>query len=167
MDKHPVWNININLVDYNHDFADFSNRPSARFQIEVWPAKRFKEELESFDLDEPIEMGSAWFWIEVQPKGKGYGTALLNNAINLARSFDVSCMFSVADIKEKNPFDLVEWYKKFGFKVIGKTNNKFSRGRFYKNDGTIYPIISLDLKRTVKSPKSSRTSKRRLKIAQR
>lgn len=54
--------------------------------------------------------------ISVQNKGQGHGTKMLKEFLMLGDVF-----FLVADVKQSNNFDLVDWYKRHNFQIIGNT----------------------------------------------
>lgn len=61
--------------------------------------------------------------MEVSQKGKGIGRKLLEQFIDQAYDEGVEAIFLVADVSEKNDFDLIQWYERNGFEKIAKTSN--------------------------------------------
>lgn len=58
-------------------------------------------------------------YIDDEMRGQGYGSDLMNNAIDDAFNEGAEAIVLVADIHEENAINLVNWYKNYGFEVIG------------------------------------------------
>lgn len=54
--------------------------------------------------------------ISVLNKGQGHGTKMLKEFLKLG-----DLCFLVADTKQANNFDLIDWYTRNGFQIIGNT----------------------------------------------
>lgn len=61
--------------------------------------------------------------MEVIQKGKGIGRKLFDQFIDQAYHEGADAIFLVADVSEKNDFDLIQWYERNGFEKIAKTSN--------------------------------------------
>lgn len=63
-------------------------------------------------------------WMEEEHRGQGYGTKLMEEAIEEAQQLGAKAILLEADTGEQNAFDLVQWYKDvFGFRVVEKENS--------------------------------------------
>ena len=61
--------------------------------------------------------------MQVSRRGKGIGRKLLDQFIDQAYDEGAEAIFLVADVSEKNDFDLIQWYERYGFEKITKTSN--------------------------------------------
>ena len=61
--------------------------------------------------------------MQVSRRGKGIGRKLLDQFIDQAYHEGADAIFLVADVSEKNDFDLIQWYERNGFEKIAKTSN--------------------------------------------
>lgn len=64
----------------------------------------------------------------IKNRGKGIGTKVIKEVISESRQSGCKYILLKADLKQKqlNGFDLLEWYKKYGFYELD--NNKGLRG---------------------------------------
>ena len=62
-------------------------------------------------------------YIDDKMRGQGHGSDLMDNAIDDAFNEGAEAIVLVADIHEENSVNLVDWYKNYGFEVIGNTHN--------------------------------------------
>jgi len=58
-------------------------------------------------------------YINDDSRGQGLGKDLFDNAIDAAYNDGAEAILLVADIQEQNKFNLVDWYKNYGFEIIG------------------------------------------------
>lgn len=58
-------------------------------------------------------------YVDDESQGQGYGTDLMNNAIDMAFDEGAEAIILVADLSEENKVDLVKWYNNYGFETIG------------------------------------------------
>lgn len=61
--------------------------------------------------------------VELENRGKGIGKKLFDQVIDQAYDEGAEAIFLIADVGEKNQFDLVRWYQSYGFDKIAKTTN--------------------------------------------
>ena len=62
-------------------------------------------------------------YVDEDQRGQGYGNQLVNDAIDDAAGNLADAIICVADMSEDNNINLVQWYKNFGFEVIGKAGS--------------------------------------------
>jgi ribosomal protein S18 acetylase RimI-like enzyme len=58
-------------------------------------------------------------YVDEESRGQGLGRKLVNNAIDEAFDAGAEAIVLVADADEDNSVDLVQWYKDYGFDVVG------------------------------------------------
>ena len=58
-------------------------------------------------------------YIDDDMRGQGYGSDLMDNAIDDAFNNGAEAIVLVADTHEENEIDLVKWYENYGFVVVG------------------------------------------------
>lgn len=68
----------------------------------------------SVNIPRPYAVMSNLF-VEEQYRGQGVGKWLLEQFIEKAIQSSAKCIYSQADTVEKNNFDLLGWYKEYGF----------------------------------------------------
>ena len=62
-------------------------------------------------------------YVDEDQRGQGYGNQLVSDAIDDAVGNLADAIVCVADTSEDNNINLVQWYKNFGFEVIGKAGS--------------------------------------------
>jgi ribosomal protein S18 acetylase RimI-like enzyme len=58
-------------------------------------------------------------YIDDDSRGQGLGSNLLNNAIDDSHDRGAEAILLIADVHESNEFSIVDWYKNYGFEIIG------------------------------------------------
>jgi ribosomal protein S18 acetylase RimI-like enzyme len=58
-------------------------------------------------------------YIDDDSRGQGLGSNLLNNAIDDSYDRGAEAILLIADVHESNEFSIVDWYKNYGFEIIG------------------------------------------------
>lgn len=58
-------------------------------------------------------------YVEDEYRNRGFGRDLLDSAIDAAYDSDAEAIVLIADTHEENAFDLINWYKNYGFEIIG------------------------------------------------
>ena len=58
-------------------------------------------------------------YINDDSRGQGLGKELFDGAIDAAYENGAEAILLVADTQEQNAFNLVDWYKNYGFDIIG------------------------------------------------
>lgn len=58
-------------------------------------------------------------YVDEDYRNKGFGRDLLDHAIDSAYEADAEAILLIADTEEQNAFDLIQWYKNYGFEIIG------------------------------------------------
>ncbi len=61
-------------------------------------------------------------YIDDEYRGQGLGSNLLNNAIDSSYDKGAEAILLIADVHESNEFSLVDWYRNYGFEIIGDAN---------------------------------------------
>ena len=61
-------------------------------------------------------------YIDDEMRGQGYGSDLLDNAIDAAFNNGAEAIVLIADTSESNQIDLVKWYQNYGFEIIGNAS---------------------------------------------
>jgi len=60
--------------------------------------------------------------VDDEKRGRGYGSDLMNKAIDSAYDNKAEAVILISDTAESNEFDLTGWYKNYGFEVIGNAS---------------------------------------------
>lgn len=60
--------------------------------------------------------------VDDEKRGKGHGSDLMNKAIESAYNNEAEAVILISDTAESNEFDLTDWYKNYGFEVIGNAS---------------------------------------------
>lgn len=58
-------------------------------------------------------------YIDDDKRNQGYGKDLLDNAIDDSYNYGAQAILLIADTHEDNAFNLIKWYKNYGFEIIG------------------------------------------------
>jgi len=63
--------------------------------------------------------------VEEEARGSGIGSSLLQDAMREAEEIGAKALLLQADTGEQNEFNLIRWYRSFGFEVTKDQNNFF------------------------------------------
>lgn len=115
-------------VVVSREFADFSAgieglmcEPEEQYRIGNYLAEQdYEEEWEKQSRNFERVAVLKNVWVEEDKKGKGRGNELVQWFLDEAMERDMEAVFLVADVTERNEFDLVTWYQSFGFTEVAR-----------------------------------------------
>lgn len=64
-------------------------------------------------------------YVETEKRGKGFGNLLLNHFIRESELKEAQSIVLVADTADRNEFELVSWYERYGFQIVYGNRDSF------------------------------------------
>lgn len=120
--------------EFNHGYTFRKLNARAKVFIEYGSAERAW-----IPVDAPNYLMINCFWVSGQYKGKGYGKALLQSAIDDAKRLSLNGLVTVVGIK-KTPFmSDTKWLLKQGFEEVQRLSNGFMLLALKLSDAAINP----------------------------
>lgn len=94
-----------------HGFVCDQENPA----FESWFEESYQEPVYMDDDSNPVFAFISHISVDENERGKGFGNQLMRSFLESCNKHNVNYIFLDANREAENKFDLIEWYKGFGF----------------------------------------------------